>query len=391
MGGVLMIVLWIVLGRFWEVELFGYFNYLFAYISIVGIFFDFGLDVLLTKLISKNKHQGIPRHCWKLKQQIFLIVFLLFFITGYILSFSLDSLLCLLVGSALLSFNSYFNAIFRARDQLHLEAKIGLLQKFIFIGSSLIGVIVFDQEIFCLALAYLISHLLALLITLVILTKKQWLTISNTNHSVEDYLHQSWPLFVSALLAILSLRLDIFLLQWLKNPEQVGFYTAAMRLFEGVIVISTAFLAVIFPKFVAKSHDLQALFDFFKHTAGIFSTAAVAIIIPGLFIIPTAITLLYGVKFLPSIILLQVVLPALLLVFLSSLSANLLVAMGKQLQYMKILTSILFIQIIVNIVAIHLWGTMGAIIGFWIREILLFILLWTAIKNIVFATKNAPL
>jgi len=384
LGGVLMIALWIVLGRFWQVELFGYFNYLFAYISIIGIFFDFGLDVLLTKLISKKLNSGIPNKCWRLKQQVFLVVLSASIICGYLLSFSFASLICLLMGSALLSFTSYFNAIFRARDQLHIEAKIGLLQKIIFIGGSIVGVVSFDYEIFWLALIYFISHLIAFIITLFILNKKHWFIISDTNKSTLFYLHESWPLFISALLAILSLRLDIFLLQWLKDAEQVGFYTAAMRLFEGIIVISSAFIAVIFPKFVAKSHDMKVLSSFFKYTIQIFSGAALIIIIPGLFIIPTAITLLYGVKFSPSIILLQTVLPALFLVFITSLSGNLLIAIGKQHLYMRILMVVLFIQIIANIICINVWGTMGAIIGYWVREVLLFIVLYVVIKKAVF-------
>jgi O-antigen/teichoic acid export membrane protein len=388
LGGVLMIILWVILGRFWEVELFGYFNYLFAYISIVGIFFDFGLDVLLTRLLAKNAHSAMPRNCWKLKQQIFLSVMVLSIICGYLLAFSIGSLMCLLLGSSLLSFSSYFNAVFRARDQLHIEAKIGLLQKIIFIGSSIVGVAHFGQEIFFLAAAYFISHLFAFLLTLIIIYKKRWLNLADTDSSTRDYVHQSWPLFAAAFLAILSLRLDIFLLQWLQNPEQVGFYTAAMRLFEGIIIISTAFIAVIFPKFVAKSHDIQDLSLFFKYTARIFSGAALIIIIPGLLIIPTAITVLYGAKFSPSIILLQTVLPALLLVFLSSLSGNLLIAIGRQQQYMKILTIIICIQTVVNIISINIWGTMGAVIGFWVRELLLFVLLFIAIKTIVFHNKT---
>jgi len=155
-------------------------------------------------------------------------------------------------------------------------------------------------------------------------------------------------------------------------------------LFEGVIVISSAFVAVIFPKFVAKSHDINALSSFFKYTTQIFSSAALIIIIPGLFIIPTAITLLYGVKFSPSIILLQTVLPALFLVFITSLSGNLLIAIGKQHLYMRILMVVLFIQIIANIICINVWGTMGAIIGYWVREVLLFIVLYVVIKKAVF-------
>jgi O-antigen/teichoic acid export membrane protein len=384
MGGVFMIALWIILGRYWEVDLFGYFNYLFAYISIVGIFFDFGLDVLLTKhlskcisqKISKKNPAAIPKTCWQLKKTVFLIVIILSSITGYFLSFPIDSLLCLLTGITLLSFTSYFNAIFRARDQLHIEAKIGLLQKTIFIGASIIGVVNFEQEILWLSIAYLISHLFALILTLIIIKKSQWLKITANQYSTQDYLHQSWPLFVTALLAILSLRLDVFLLQWLKSPEQVGYYTAAMRLFEGITIVSTAFIAVIFPKFVAKSHNLPELMAFFKHTARILSGAALTIIIPGLFIIPTAIITLYGDKFSPSIILLQTLLPALLIVFLTSLSGNLLIAMGKQHKYMQILSIILVTQTLVNIVSIYFWGTIGAVIGFWIKEVLLIIMLF---------------
>ena len=144
----------------------------------------------------------------------------------------------------------------------------------------------------------------------------------------------------------------------------------------------TAFIAVIFPKFVAKSHDLCALASFFKYTAKILASAALLITIPGLFIIPIAISTLYGYEFTPSILLLQLLLPTLLLVFFNTLSGNLLIATGRQHQYMKILTLMLLLQIIINIVSIYLWGTIGAVIGFWIRELLLFIILLFLLKKL---------
>ncbi|MFK5985345.1 MAG: oligosaccharide flippase family protein [Pseudomonadota bacterium] len=381
LGGILMIILWIILGRNWSVELFGYFNYFFAYISIVGIFFDFGMDVLLIKLLSKGA-QAIPENCWKLKQKVFFVVVFFSTIIAYLLEFPLDSLLFLMAGITLLSFSSYFNSIFRARDVLYIEAKIGLLQKILFIGVSLIGVIYYNQGILCLAIAYFISHLLAFILTLRILYKKDWLLIASTSSSTNDYWQQSWPLFITALLAVLSLRIDIFLLQWITTAEQVGYYTAALRLFEGVIIISSAFIAVVFPKFVAKNQDYPALSQFYKYTQKVLTAVGMSIIIPGFLIVPAAIVLLYGEKFSPSIILLQTLVPLLVIVFLTGLAGNLLIAMGKQHQYMQILALMLGFQVISNLISINLWGTIGAIATYWVRElILLLVLSWFIKKN----------
>ncbi len=378
-----MIVLWIVLGRNWSVELFGYFNYFFAYISIVGIFFDFGMDVLLIKLLSSDKKHTIPAHCWKLKKIILLVVILFASLIGYLLNFPLGSLCFFIMGIILLSFSSFFNAIFRARDVLHIEAKIGLLQKIIFIGGSLIAIIYYKMGILSIAGIYFISHFLAFLLTLIILYKNNWLLVRKTNLSVKNYWQQSWPLFVTALLAILALRLDIFLLQWLTNPEQVGYYTAAMRLFEGATIISSAFIAVVFPKFVAKRKNATELLAFYRYTQGILSIIGLSIIIPGLLIASTAILLLYGDKFSPSIIFLETLLPLLLLVFLTTLSGNLLIAIGKQKQYMLILATMLVFQVVVNIISINIWGTMGAVMGYWLRELILFAFLWGYVKTVM--------
>jgi O-antigen/teichoic acid export membrane protein len=54
-GGVLYIVIWLCLARFWSIEDFGHFNFLFALIAVGGVFCDFGLDVLLTRIASKKK------------------------------------------------------------------------------------------------------------------------------------------------------------------------------------------------------------------------------------------------------------------------------------------------------------------------------------------------
>ena len=53
-GGVLLIGLWLVLARWWGIDQFGQFNYLFAYAAVCGLCCDFGLDVLLTRYVARE-------------------------------------------------------------------------------------------------------------------------------------------------------------------------------------------------------------------------------------------------------------------------------------------------------------------------------------------------
>jgi len=382
-SGLLLIVLWAVLGRYWSVQGFGQFNYIFAYVSIAGIFIDFGLDVLLTRNIAHSSG-NIPTSYWKLKFLCSTIFFSVFFILGLFLAIPIIVLLTLLAGSLALSFTAFLNALLRARDKLDVEAKIGIIQKGIFILASIYGVSVLQMHMLWVAQCYAMSHFVGLALTLFSIKKYTLINPQETNQDINSsktVFYSAWPLFLVALLGVLTLRVDIFLLQVLLGDESVGIYTAAMRLVEGTIVLGSAYQAAIFPKLVKQLANQEKFNTLFKEAIKHLILGALLITIPGMLLSHWLIELLYGHTFIQSSEILMSLLPAILLVYQTTLLGSVVIAISKQSHYMLILGFALLINIIIDYIAIQSFGTMGAVIGFWAKEIGLIIMLGLYIKH----------
>ena len=394
-GGLFLIILWAVLGRYWSVEGFGQFNYIFAYISIAGIFIDFGLDVLLTRTIAHD-NGNIPASYWKLKFLCSAIFLSCFFILGLVLAIPTLVLFCLLAGSVALSFTAFLNALLRARDKLDIEAKIGVIQKSIFILVSIYGVSFLQMHMLWVAQCYAISHFFALVLTLLSIKKqalinplfaKQGTSIPKTDSS-RTVFFSAWPLFLVALLGVLTLRIDIFLLQALLGDAAVGIYTAAMRLVEGTIVLGSAYQAAIFPKIVKQLKQADKFNHLFYQAIKHLLIGALLITIPGVFLSSWLIELLYGEDFSQSSEIFVALLPAILLVYQTTLLGSIVVALSKQTHYLVMLAIALAINVLIDYFAILAFATMGAVIGFWIKEISLILMLWLYIRYYFTKTKK---
>jgi len=66
--------------------------------------------------------------------------------------------------------------------------------------------------------------------------------------STRDLISTSWPLFTSALLIILYSRVDLFMIDAKLPAEDLGHYTAAIKISEAFTMIITAYLASQFPR-----------------------------------------------------------------------------------------------------------------------------------------------
>jgi len=388
-GGLLLIILWAILGRYWSVEGFGQFNYIFAYISLAGIFIDFGLDVLLTRHIA-GSNGNIPSNYWRLKFLCSLVFISFFFIFGLYLTIPLFVLLSLLVGSLALSFTAFLNALIRARDKLDIEAKIGIFQKASFILISIYGVSFLHKQMLWVALCYAISHILALGITLISIKYNHLKRPKNSekNSSIKTLFQTTFPLFLIALLSVLTLRIDIFLLQAVLDEKAVGIYTAAMRLVEGCIVLGSAYQAAVFPKLVSLIGSADKFKVLFLKAIGHLLVGALIIVIPGIILSPWIIELLYGHAFEQSSQILIALLPVIILVYQTTLFGSIIIAMSRQSHYLIILTIALGLNGIIDYIAILNFGTIGAVIGFWAKEISLIIMLAIYLKKNYFPVEK---
>lgn len=368
-GGLSLVVLWLVLARWWGPEAFGQFNYLFAYAAICGVCCDFGLDTLLTRRVARAG-PWTPRGFVVAKIGVVLGFFFLFLAGGWVLGMP-PTVFVLLLGVVLLSLTSFADGIVRGMDRLDIEARIGILQKLVFIGGSITGVMVWDGGGIWVAVCYLVSHAFALAATVKVALARTWLRLSEGEQKVVRVLRQAWPLWSVALLTGLAVRIDLFMLQWRADEEAVAAYAAAARLIEGVVVLGTAYMMAVFPRIAQAWRDPRRVRLLVRRSVVILTMAGLVIGGVGYVASTWLIELLFGPEYRVAGGVLRMLFPAVALVYISGLLGHALVAIGRQNAYLAALVLAVIVNAAVDYVLIPVLGAHGAVAGFWAREVIL--------------------
>ncbi|WP_253180950.1 oligosaccharide flippase family protein [Candidatus Marithrix sp. Canyon 246] len=288
-------------------------------------------------------------------------------------SFSLVVLLGL--GMLLLSLTTLLNGIFRSLERLDLEAKIGIIQKIWFFSASLIGVALLEQGMLWVAAAYFSSHLIGLSLTFVLIIKYRWFNLCYSSYNIKYIYSHTWPLFIAAFLTVLSVRIEIFLLQYFHGEQAVAIYSAVIRLMDGLVILSTAYMAAVFPRLVALVNQISQFIGLFKHSLLILFVSSTLVVIIAYILTPWGINFLYGEDYNRSIIVLQTLLPILPILFIAALLGQVLVALERQKWFMIALSIALGFSVVIDVFTIPYWYELGAVIGYWSRELVLFLLL----------------
>jgi O-antigen/teichoic acid export membrane protein len=274
----------------------------------------------------------------------------------------------------LLSLTTLLNGIFRSLERLDLEAKIGIIQKIWFFVASIIGVALLEQGMLWVAAAYFSSHLIGLSLTCVLIIKYRWFNLSYSYNIKYIYSH-TWPLFIAAFLTVLSVRIEIFLLQYFHGEQAVAIYSAVIRLMDGLVIISTAYMAAVFPRLVSLVNQISQFIGLLKHSLLILFVTSGLIVIIAYVLTPWGIVFLYGEDYNESILVLQALLPILPILFVAALLGQVLVALERQKWFMIALSIALGFSLLIDVFTIPYWYELGAVVGYWSREVLLFMLL----------------
>ena len=369
-GGGFLVVLWLLLARAWGAEQFGLFNYLFAFTAISGIFADFGLDVLLTRHIAKDGCR-IPSTLFPVKLVVTTLMLLACFFMGMKFGLPKKALALMIAGVCLLSWTTFFNAFLRGIERLDLEAKIGFLQKVIFVGLALCGVLWQDAHIVWVAASYLASHAIALMVTAWFSFRVSQDLFHSESLNLRKLFPEVWPLWLIALLTMLSLRLDILLLEWLSGKMAVGLYAASSRLMDGLIVMGTAYMAAVFPRLVAVYNQKTGSRSLLSRSVVFLVCVGGLVAAAGSFFSSWFMPILYGKWFTGSVKVFQYLVLALPVVFVVDLLGQDLIAKSRQRLYAIFLGGGVIVNLVLDIWLIPLWGAQGAVAGYWARTVFL--------------------
>ena len=345
---------------------FGVFSFLTTVVMAASCFANLGLDTWMVREVTKTTERGryYLSNILGLKMGASLItiglVFLVFQLTG--LHQTTQRLLSVILVSVL--FNSlsqtlwhYGNCFKKFIYHSALWACSNIIKSFL--GITLV---LLYHELEPLIWGVVMAEAATLLISGFVIRERFGKFSPEFNFSVwKNFLGRAGPITLGMIFSVLYFRLDIVMLQMMTEEKVVGWYSAAYRLFDVVVIFPHSFMLVLFPALVEEYNTDRLKFkESFQKAVRIFSIVGGGIAAGFWYFSNGIITLIYGEKFYPSISVLNILVFAFFLFFINFLLSNILITSGREKLNAWNLVIATVLNILLNLALIPEYGAEGA-------------------------------
>jgi O-antigen/teichoic acid export membrane protein len=333
-GSLLRAILIIYSFRILGPSLQGSFSLAMNFILIFSFIPDFGLTAVLIREIIKNQSQRK-----EIFANAFLSVFFLLFLSILIINltkfiFIKDEMAQTLIFilSLFLIFDTlreFLYSLFRAEEKMELQALSHLTTNFLLL---LLGIwfLKIKPHPFSLSQAYLFASFLGFLLTFLLLRKEIIFNYFKFFKSklVFDLLNKSWPIGIANFLFLIITYLDSLIVGWFHPPKDVGLYTSVVKLTEFLYFFPAALAMAVFPILSKKDKDdFQKTISFGFQLSFFISLP----ILGGLLILSKEIIgFIFGEKYLPASLGLQLISFSIPFNFLLLILIDALIALDKR-------------------------------------------------------------
>ena len=363
-----MFLLTILIARQLGSRQFGKLSFGIALVSIAALIGDLGISILITKEVSKDKKTASTYFSRGLATKLGLTVLMISLVLAYaklaVLATDVRYVLVILaLAFSVDSISLTFVAIFRAFQKMQFEGAIRIAQSLL--NLTLGAYLLFSgYNIVAIATSMLLVNTISLILF--------WSINRHLKFAYFKFKTLSWqalirlirsalPFAVLTILVSLYFKIDVVLIEHIKGPTQVGQYAAAYKLLEAVIVISWVFSRALLPV-------LSSLFDYALDTLQkvaqtsfrFFIAIAIPIATATTFLAPKIIHLIYGNNYQQSILALQILIWAIVPIFISSTTITVIMASKKPQVTAYVALGQLIINLGLNLVLIPAYGINGA-------------------------------
>ena len=336
--------------------------------TMVGVLADFGLTPVLIREVAKHpkKQQSLLSSVIGLKLGLSIlaaaVVVALSFALGY------DSTTRLLMYAAIAvmvldTFHLTFYGMFRGRHDLRFES---------------LGIVVGQLVTLAVGLSTLIIAPNLLFLILALLAGSLWNTLyagyqlhkarirpflpSWDGSTAKKLLKIALPFALAAIFVKIYSTVDSILLEQYLGSEAVGFYSIAYKLTYAFQFLPMAFMAALYPTFssLIKAGKREELGRTFEQGLWYMALIAVPVTLGVASVADLVVPLIYGTNYLASVLPLQVLIFALLLIFLDFPIGALLNADDRQVTKTAIMGGTMVINVTANVFLIPVLGILGA-------------------------------
>jgi O-antigen/teichoic acid export membrane protein len=372
-----LFLLTLVISRQLGPAIFGVFSFLIAVVVSANTFSSLGLDVWMVREITKapEKAKQYFSTILGLKAGTSLVTLLLVFLIFQATDLPETTLHLLWILSISLIFNTVSQTLWHYGDCF----KEFVYHSFLWAASNIvksltgIALVLLYGELELLIIGIVFAEALALILSLYVIRRQFGPFALQFQFSVWwSFLSRSAPIGLGVIFSVLYFRVDIVMLQLMTDDRVVGFYSAAYKFFEIVVILPHSLMIVLFPSLVEKFHTDRVTFEIsFKKAFTVFFIVGSSIALVFYSFSNEIIGLIYGNSFLFSVKVLDVLVIAISLSFLIFLLSNILIVSGREMSNTWSLVGATILNIALNLAWIPVHGAIGAAWATVICEIVL--------------------
>jgi O-antigen/teichoic acid export membrane protein len=360
-------------------ENFGKLSFAYSFTGICIIVADFGLNTILIRNVSRQKEltREYVGNIFVLKMVLSAISILVMGLFVLFAGYSSEVITLVIVFGGVMFFKTmvdFFCAVFNAYERMDREAFLkGTSQILLFLSGIVILALGFG--LFGLSNVFLIVYLVSSVVGFYMVYEGIASIRPSFNLRFWKYiLRESLPLALTVIFTVIYFKIDVVMLSLIRGDNsEIGWYSAAMRLIELIGVVPALIVSALFPIFSSLyKESIDSLKKAYKTSFKYLLVIALPVAVGTLLLSERFIYIIYGKEFAKAIPALQILVFALIFIFVNYILMNILVAVDKQKLNAIVAGTCVFVNITLNLCLIPHYGYLGAGVATVITEIVLF-------------------
>ena len=355
--------------RYLGPENFGLISYAISFVGLFATISTLGLDSIVVRELVKDpsRRDELLGSVFYLRIIGAIIAVFLTIITAFILQESYFNILLItiIVTSTIFQSLNVVEYYFQAR----VESKFNVfVQSSSLIISSIVKalLVLFNASLIYFAIVYVIEFIL-LSVGYYLVYKINNLKISGwkfKSTTAINLVKDAWPLILSGVVIAVYMKIDQVMIKIILNTKEVGFYAAAVKLSEAWYFIPMAICTSLFPAIInAKQINETIYLNRMQKLYDMLSVISIVIAVIVTFLSEFIITIIFGVKYLPSASVLTIYIWAGVPVFLGVATSQYLINENlTRLAFYRTFIGMI-INVILNIFLIPVYGINGAAVA----------------------------
>ncbi|MBI3495574.1 flippase [Candidatus Berkelbacteria bacterium] len=382
--------------RYLGVEGFGAYTTIFAYVSFLSVFADFGFfAVMITQLAAADSnHHVIVSNIMTLRALLAIGVYAIGFLVALVLPYPS----ALHLGIAIIAaawfgqtLNQTLVGVFQVNQAMGRPVLADLIGRLVVLGAVFAAVRL-DLTLWGVLISYLIGGMVTLALNLYFVRSFVQLTVAFDRAYWHKVMRLATPMGIVLVLGFIYFKVDTVILSLMKTQEDVGIYGVPYKLIEVLLTFPSIFMGTVLPlisRYLATGDPkINGAFD---KAFNFLMFIGLPTLFIGLILARPLVATLGGEQFLNAStltvvgyaitapILLQILLVAVFLSFISHLTTYMVVAAGRQKDLVVPNLCFAVGNILLNVIFIPYFGYLASAIITVVTEFAVLIVSYTIV------------